>query len=87
MKFADFGGSSLDGSELLVSVHASRPYPGPLLSTDADIFSLGSAYYTIMAGNSPYQDLCGEEILALFKQGRFPETYTLGPVGSIIHKC
>ncbi|ENH99042.1 hypothetical protein COCC4DRAFT_208798 [Bipolaris maydis ATCC 48331] len=87
IKLADFGGSSLDGSDLLVSVHASHRYPGPLLSTHADIFSLGSVYYTIMTGTFPYQDLSDEDIAALFKQGRFPETKTYGPFGAIIMKC
>jgi len=87
IKLADFGGSSLDGSELLVIVHASHRYPGPLLSTDADIFSLGSAHYAIMMGKVPYQDLPEEEITALFKDGKFPDTDTLGPFGAIIRKC
>jgi serine/threonine protein kinase len=42
-KVADYGGSSLDGSDLLVTVRASHRFPGTLLSTDADIFALGSA--------------------------------------------
>lgn len=87
IKLADFGGSSLDGSKLLVSVRANHRFPGPLLSTDADIFSLGSAHYTIMTGKLPYQDLSEKEITALFKEGRFPETDTLGPFGAIIRKC
>jgi len=87
IKLADFGGSSLDGSELLVIVHASHRYPRPLLSTDADIFSLGSAHYAIMMGKVPYQDLPEEEITALFKDGKFPDTDTLGPFGAIIRKC
>ncbi|KAF1354275.1 kinase-like protein [Lizonia empirigonia] len=87
IKLADFGGSSLDGSDLLVSVHASHRYPGSLLSTAADIFSLGSAHYSIMTGKRPYQDLSEEEITALFKEGKFPETDTLGPIGAIIRNC
>ncbi|KAF1918253.1 kinase-like domain-containing protein [Ampelomyces quisqualis] len=87
IKLADFGGSSLDGSDLLVSVHASHRYPEPLLSTAADIFSLASAHYSIMTGKRPYQDLSEKEITALFKDGKFPETDTLGPTGAIIRNC
>ncbi|KAF2241379.1 kinase-like protein [Trematosphaeria pertusa] len=69
------------------TIRANHRFPGPLLSTDADIFSLGSAHYTIMTGKLPYQDLSEKEITALFKEGRFPETDTLGPFGAIIRKC
>jgi serine/threonine protein kinase len=86
IKLEDFGGSSLDGSELLVSVHASHRYPGPLLSTDADNFFLGSALYTIKTAKLPYQDLSEEEITALFKEGKFPETDTFRPFGAIIRR-
>ena len=58
-----------------------------LLSTATDIFALGSVYCTIMTGNSPSHNLCGEDTLALFKQGRFPETKTLGLVSYIVQKC
>ncbi|KAE8822478.1 hypothetical protein PTNB85_10364 [Pyrenophora teres f. teres] len=87
VKLAEFGGSSLDGSQLLVSVHASHRYPGPLLPTNADIFALGSVYYTIMTGKMPYHDLPEEAIRALFKQGKFPDTGAIGPLGSIIKRC
>lgn len=90
-KLADFGGSSLDGSSLLVIVNASHRYPGPLLSVEADLFALGSVLYNIMTGSFPYQDLLVEgkenEIQALFKMGEFPETDSLGPIGAIITKC
>ncbi|KAF2463845.1 spindle assembly checkpoint kinase [Lindgomyces ingoldianus] len=86
IKLADFSGSSLDSSNLLVSIHASHRYPGPLLSTNADIFSLGSVHYTIMTGKLPYQDL-SEDVTALFKEGKFPETDTLRPLRAIIRKC
>lgn len=87
IKLADFGGSSLDDSELLVCVTASHSYPGPLLFTNADAFALGSVYYTIMTGSFPYQDISDGEIEARFKEGRFPDTETLGPFGLIIRKC
>ncbi|KAI1667293.1 spindle assembly checkpoint kinase [Pyrenophora tritici-repentis] len=86
-KLADFGGSSLDGSELLVSVNASHRYPGTLLSIEADVFALGSVFYTIMTGMILYQDVPEEDIRTLFKEGIFPDTESIGPLGSIIRRC
>ena len=93
-KVADFGGSSIDGSDLLVGVNASHALPGfdsSTLSVQADLFALGSVLYTIMVGSCPYQDLLKEdkdhEIEALFAAGKFPETDSLGPIGAIITKC
>jgi hypothetical protein len=77
-KLADFGGSSLDGSDLLVVVTASHRFPGTLLSNEADI---------LVTGKLPFQDLPEQEIKALFKEGNFPETDCLGPFGAIIRKC
>lgn len=90
-KLADFGGSSLDGSSLLVVVNISHQYPGPLLSIQADIFALGSVLYNIMTGAFPYQELLEKEkeneIKALYEKGKFPKTDSLGPIGTIITKC
>lgn len=52
-KVADFAGSSLDGSELLICIMPSHEYPGPVLSTQGDIFALGSVLYEIMTGTPP----------------------------------
>jgi serine/threonine protein kinase len=86
-KLADFGGSSLDCSDLLVIITASYRLPGTLLSNKADIFALGSVHYHIITGKLPYQDLPEQEIKALFKEGKFPETNYLGPSGAVIRKC
>jgi serine/threonine protein kinase len=78
-KVADFGGSSIDGSRLLVAANASHTYPGPeslLPSVQVDLFALGSVLYNIMTGSCPYQDLLMDdkdrEIEALFAAGKFP---------------
>ena len=73
VKLADFGGSSIDGSPLLVQVTASHRYPGQLLSVQGDIFALGSTLYEIMAGVVPYHELTEEEIEARYKKGTFPK--------------
>lgn len=86
-KLGDFGGSSLDGSDLLVAVTESHCYPGVLLSTRADIFALGSVIYHIMTGNAPYYGRSDNEIDQLFHRGEFPSTTSLGLIGQVITKC
>lgn len=83
-KLADFAGSSLDGSPLLIGVTASHEYPGPLLSTEADIFALGSTLYELMNESRPYAGLSDRAIMERYKRGEFAETESLGSVGHII---
>lgn len=86
-KVADFGGSSLDGSELLVAVAADHRYPGPALSIQNDIFALGSTLYEIMTGKRPYHGRGERDIRTLYQNSEFPPTKPFGPIGRIITKC
>jgi serine/threonine protein kinase len=86
-KVADFGGSSLDGSELRVMVSASHRGPGVLESIEGDIFALGSTMYEIITGQAPYTGREEEEIVGLFSKSKFPDTSTLGPIGCTIRNC
>ncbi|KKY30190.1 putative spindle assembly checkpoint kinase [Diaporthe ampelina] len=86
-KVADFAGSSLDGSELLIVVTASHAYPGELQSVRADLFALGGILYELMTGQPPYDGKEDEEIEELYKSHVFPDTESLGSVGRIIMKC
>ncbi|EOA84628.1 hypothetical protein ACJQWK_06522 [Exserohilum turcicum] len=86
-KLADFAGSSLDGSPLLVIVTESHRRPGDTCCVEADIFAFGSTLYTIVTGQSPYPDLQDYEIDKCIKNGSFPPTDALGPLGKIISKC
>lgn len=86
-KLADFAGSSLDGSPLLIGVAASHRSPGPALSIQGDIFALGSTLYEIVKGSSPYQEFSEEDIEARYYRGEFPETKSLGPIGDVILQC
>ncbi|KAH6712138.1 kinase-like domain-containing protein [Leptodontidium sp. MPI-SDFR-AT-0119] len=86
-KLSDFGGSSLDGSPLLVAVTASHRCPGPAVSIQGDIFALGSTLYEIMTGDVPYHELPEEEVEARYSKGEFPETNFLGPIGDVITLC
>ena len=86
-KLADFAGSSLDGSSLLIGVTASHERPGPLLCAEADIFALGSTLYELMNESRPYAGLSDTAIVQRYKGGEFAETEFLGIVGGIIKKC
>lgn len=86
-KLADFGGSSLDGSPLLVGVTASHECPGSTLSIEGDIFALGSTFYEIMTGQSPYATLSDEEIATSYAQSQFPDVSFMGPIGHVILNC
>lgn len=86
-KVADFAGSSLDGSPLLVAVTSSHRYPGPLLSKQADIFALGSTIFELMCGRAPYEGCADKDIKAFFKDSKYPETKGLGPIGNVITGC
>ena len=86
-KIADFAGSSLDQSPLLIESPGSYCYPGSSLSVQGDIFAFGSLVYEIMTGESPYEGKDGDEVRALFLKNIFPETTQLGPLGHIIDKC
>jgi serine/threonine protein kinase len=86
-RVADFAGSSMDGSPLLVIVTESHESPGPRLSIQADLFALGSVLYEITTSHPPYKDLDGAEIRSLYPERKFPETASLGAIGAIIEKC
>jgi serine/threonine protein kinase len=87
-KLLDFSGSSLDGSEPIVVVTASHKCPGnDFKSIRADLFALGSTLYEILTGKPPYYGLKEMEITNLFKQSKFPDSKSLGPMGDIIMGC
>ncbi|KAK4238593.1 kinase-like domain-containing protein, partial [Achaetomium macrosporum] len=86
-KLADFAGSSFDGSPLLIATYENYEYPGPKLSHKADIFSLGSTIYELMTDSPPYAGLSEKMILSRYSKGEFPDTESLGTVGSLITKC
>ena len=89
-KLLDFSGSSLDDSKPFVVVTASHKYPGDdVKSTRTDLFALSSTLYEIFTGKPSYYDLGLKEmeITDLFKQSKFPNTKSLGPMGDIITGC
>ncbi|KAF1913690.1 hypothetical protein BDU57DRAFT_456586 [Ampelomyces quisqualis] len=86
-KLADFAGSSLDGSPLLVVVTKSHRRPGDTCCVEADISAFASTLYTIVTGQSPYHDLSDYKIDERFVHGSFPQTDSLGPLGKLISRC
>ncbi|KAK4034363.1 kinase-like domain-containing protein [Parachaetomium inaequale] len=86
-RVADFAGSSVDASPLLVVVTESHESPGPRLSIQADLFALGSVLHEITTGHPPYKDLDATEIRSLYVERKFPETASLGAIGVIIEQC
>ncbi|KAF4966175.1 hypothetical protein FZEAL_10680 [Fusarium zealandicum] len=86
-KLADFAGSSIDGSPLLVAVPASHEFPGPLLSIQGDLFAFGCVLYEIMTEQVPHDGKTDDKIRSLYASDVFPDTRPLGAVGRIIHKC
>ncbi|KAK3302553.1 kinase-like domain-containing protein [Chaetomium strumarium] len=86
-KLADFAGSSLDGSPLLIATNESHTCPGRGLSRKGDIFALGSTNYELMTGCPPYAGLSDSVIRSRYSKGQYPDTKSLGAVGSIITKC
>ncbi|KAL2755467.1 hypothetical protein ACRALDRAFT_2041830 [Sodiomyces alcalophilus JCM 7366] len=86
-RVADFAGSSLDGSPLLIESPACYQCPESTTSVKGDMFAFGSLVYEIMTGREPYQGLDGVEIRLLFASKTFPDTTHLGGLGHIVEKC
>ncbi|KAK4124541.1 kinase-like protein [Parathielavia appendiculata] len=86
VKVADFAGSLIDGSPLLVVVTPSHEFPGPRLSVQADLFALGSVLYEILTGHLPYEELDDNKIRAQY-MNRTSLTAFLGSTGTIIEQC
>ncbi|EJP69068.1 spindle assembly checkpoint kinase [Beauveria bassiana ARSEF 2860] len=87
VRIADFAGSSIDLSPLLVEVTTSHQYPGNLLSPQGDIFALGSILYEVTAGKRPYVGLSDTTIQSRFQKGDFPEVSSIGSLGHVIVTC
>ena len=86
-RLSDFAGSSIDGSAPIIACSASHDPPWSGTPQKADIFALGSVYYHIATGHRPYHELPKHEIKSLYEKGLFPETRSLGWVGSIVERC
>lgn len=86
-KVADFSGSSLDGSPLLVHVTASHAHPKYAGSIKGDLFALGSLLYQLTTGQAPYNLLTEREIEERYSRQEFPTTDSVGYIGKVIRGC
>ncbi|KAI9723051.1 MAG: hypothetical protein M1812_001500 [Candelaria pacifica] len=90
VKLMDFGGSSIDGSQPLVTcLTRNRPpwFDKTGADVKADIFALGSVLYAIMTGRAPLVDTPDRNIPDLYRSNQFPEVASLEVLGDVIHGC
>lgn len=85
---ADFAGSSIDDEEALGFYATSHHHPDiedP--STDSEIFALGSTFYEILTGESPFKGYETIKIEKNIREGNFPTLEHLPALQTIISKC
>jgi serine/threonine protein kinase len=92
VRIADFGGSSLHGSEAIVMENATHFLPRDDESPNtvqSDIFALGSTIYEILVGQKPYEGKSDEEVQQLFSNMLFPPLEIIKDTTwrSVIQRC
>ncbi|TQV94802.1 spindle assembly checkpoint kinase [Cordyceps javanica] len=86
-KIGDFSGSSIDGLPFLTVYETSHALPGDdSVSIKRDLFALGSTFYEVITGHTPFHDKDAHEIEILFNQGQFPTLQDV-PAGDLILRC
>jgi serine/threonine protein kinase len=71
-KLGDFAGSSMDGQDPLICYETSHEYPEIVgISTESELFALGSTFYEIMTGSKLYKELSDTEITHAYKEGNY----------------
>jgi len=90
IKIADFGGSSLQGSQ--PSAYAGARFLPPNFdwrrqpTIQDDLFGLGSTIYFIMTGQYPFAELDSDEVEANYRASKFPDLEGI-TCGDIIKQC
>ncbi len=93
LALCDFGGSSIDGSEMLEfpKVRYTRPQLrlGGEPDVKDDIFALGTVLYEISTGHTLYEGKSDKGIAELFRSHIYPDLQQLSPpgLGEIIRGC
>ncbi len=80
LKLCDFSGSSINGQPRLVSVSAAYKLPNDdpdVANRQSDIFALGTAFFEMAVGHSPYHGKTDPEITELYRDGQFCNDYPL----------
>lgn len=77
LKIADFGCSSIDGSNSMAGTNP-RFYPPRLcyktpVSKSDDLFALGSCIYEILTGSAPFDDIPSAQACTLTRVHQFPD--------------
>ena len=87
LKYADFAGSSLDGSDATVNYEVRSRLPGITRPTErSDVFALGSTLFEMITGSPPYSSESYKDVLRFYKGMSFPDVSKL-PLGHVIAKC
>ncbi|KAF1352745.1 kinase-like protein [Lizonia empirigonia] len=87
VKLGDFAGSAIDDLPPLVCYETSHELPGKDISTETELFALGSTIYEVMTGSKPYEDLPEHEVAAAFSEGRYPDLESVSAFKNTIMKC
>ena len=78
VKLGDFAGSSIDGKPSLVCYETSHDNPNiEDISTQSELFALGSTFFEIMTGQRPYEGWPDREVEDAYRNGKFPDTSSL----------
>jgi len=90
LRIADFSGSSFEGSHASACVDTRFLPPDFSLhrmpTVHDDLYGFGSTIYSIMTGQSPFQELPSNEVKKLYKAHKFPDVTGI-PCGEIIKRC
>ena len=82
-KLGEFAGSSTDGQEPLVCYDTSHEHPEIAgISTGSELFALGSTFYEMMTGSTPYQELSDSEIIDAYREFCIKSIFLLTADGS-----
>ena len=70
VKGGDFAGSSIDGETALVCYEVRTSHPELIdVTSESEVFALGSCLYEIMVGFKPFPELTDCEVESAFSQG------------------
>ncbi|KER00924.1 hypothetical protein AUEXF2481DRAFT_25201 [Aureobasidium subglaciale EXF-2481] len=100
LKVGDWGGASIDGARSYCSYRYSHrlfrldgaDLPTDMgITTESEIFALGTALYVMVSGQQPWPELeepkDREEIRGKIARREFPNTRVLDVLGSVIERC
>jgi serine/threonine protein kinase len=87
IKLGDLGGSSFDGSALMVCYSTSHDHPRASTILKGDIFALENTLYKIVSGMRPHAELTDRAITDHYERSQYPSIDHLSALGGIISNC